>query len=248
MMTKKMTMMNKEAKLIVAMDVATLDEAKALVDRLQGTIEWVKVGSQLFTSVGPAVVEMMKEAGLKVFLDLKFHDIPATVTSAGKAAAHLGVDMFNVHALGGSAMLRSTAQNIGEYCEGNSVPKPIMIAVTILTSMNSRDLREININDETENMVLRLARMASDAGLVGVVSSAEEVRMIKQDLGSDFIVVTPGVRPMWSRRDDQKRIKTPAEAVRDGADYLVVGRPITKAPDPVEAARRITEEIATALE
>jgi len=233
-------------KLIVALDLTTLEEAVVAMNMLKDTVRWVKIGSQLYTGAGPEVVRLAKETGLKVFLDLKFYDIPATVSLAGVAAAELGVDMFNVHAAAGSRTMKKVAESLREFCVENRIYYPLVVAVTVLTSLGPEDMREIGYEQGPMEMALRLASLAKDAGLDGVVVSPEEIRIIKDALGDDFCVVTPGVRPAWAALDDQKRVRTPAEAVRDGADFIVVGRPIVKADDPPAAARRILEEMDSA--
>ncbi len=234
-------------RLIVALDVPTLYEAVRIVDKLAGTVKWFKIGSQLYTAAGPEAVKLVTGYGLKVFLDLKFHDIPATVSLAGRAATQLGVNMFNVHSSGGEAMMRATVKGARATAANNKSPCPVIIAVTILTSMDQSDLRQAGCIDPVDRAVMNLAKMAQECGLDGVVSSAEEIGDIKKNLGRDFLVVTPGVRPGWAAADDQKRVKTPAEAIRDGADYLVIGRPVLKAEDPTDAARRILDEMDSAL-
>ncbi|VAX24419.1 Orotidine 5'-phosphate decarboxylase [hydrothermal vent metagenome] len=234
-------------RLIISLDVPSRDSAMRVVESLNGSVRWVKVGSQLFTAEGPKVVADLKKAGFNVFLDLKFHDIPNTVASAGRSAVDLGVDLFNVHAMGGSAMMKKTVEELSSYCEKTRKPKPKIIAVTVLTSMNADDLKEIGFNSQPDEMVLRLARLAKESGLNGVVSSPWEVSAIKSAMGEGFLVVTPGVRPSWAVKDDQVRIKTPAEAIKEGADMLVVGRPVLKADNPADSANRIIDEINSAL-
>jgi len=234
---------------MVALDVPTREAALRAVESLKGAVRWFKVGKQLFTSLGPGIVKDIKNAsGAKIFLDLKFHDIPATVALAGKAAAELGVEMFNVHALGGSRMMGATVREVKAHCEQKGLPVPMMIAVTILTSMSDSDLKEIGIEATAAKMVERLAALAKQSGMDGVVASPEEARMIKTSLGAGFKVITPGVRPAWAGADDQTRIKTPFEAIKDGSDYLVVGRPILKAQEPAEGALRVIEEISEAMD
>jgi len=230
-------------KIILALDVDSMDEAGRWVEMLYDNVGLFKVGKQLFTSSGPDVVRMIKGKGGGVFLDLKFHDIPNTVAMASVEALRLGVDMFNVHALGGYQMMAVTADAIAAEAERLSVRKPLFIAVTILTSMNEEAVREVGISSNVRDEVIRLARLAKKAGLDGVVASPHEIELIKESCGDDFIVVTPGVRPSFASADDQKRIMTPSEAVRAGADYLVIGRPITKAERPEEAAKAIAEEM-----
>lgn len=234
-------------RLIVALDTPTGAGALRLLDTLEGAAGWFKIGSQLFTSEGPDIVRAVKARGARVFLDLKFHDIPATVALASRAAADIGVDMFNVHALGGEKMMRAAQGSLTEHCAELDIEKPLMIAVTVLTSMGPEDLEGIGIRSGPLETVTGLAALAGKAGLDGVVASAAEASAIKKRMGAGFTVVTPGVRPAWAAADDQKRIKTPAEAIECGADYLVVGRPITKAADPLAAARRTVEEIESAL-
>lgn len=225
-------------RLIVALDVRSLDEAKVLVDKLIPAVKIFKVGLGLFTLCGPAAVKMVKDKGGKVFLDLKFHDIPNTVASAVISACDLGVFMLNVHALGGSEMMKKAAEAVKGKAE-----KPKILGVTILTSMDQRAIGEVGIIRDVEEEVLNLAKMAKDAGLDGVVASPLETSAIRARSGIDFIVVTPGVRPEWAAKGDQKRIATPAGAIRAGADYIVVGRPVIEAGDQAEAARKIIEEM-----
>ncbi|MDP3787494.1 MAG: orotidine-5'-phosphate decarboxylase [Candidatus Omnitrophota bacterium] len=225
-------------RLIVALDVKSLDEAKALADKLIPAVKIFKVGLGLFTLYGPAAVKMVKDKGGKVFLDLKFHDIPNTVTSAVKSASDLGVFILNVHTLGGSEMMRKAAEAVKGLSE-----RPKILGVTILTSMDQKAINEVGIEKSVEEEVLNLATMARDAGLDGVVASPQETGAIRKKLGKDFIVVTPGVRPEWAAKGDQKRIATPSSAIKSGADYIVVGRPIIEADDPAEAAKKILEEM-----
>lgn len=235
-----------DERLIVALDVPTIEQAERTMDKIGERVKWFKIGSQLFTGAGPAAVEMVKTAGCKVFLDLKYHDIPATVSGAVRTAVEMGVDMMNIHALGGRKALETTTRDLSELCAGSDLVKPLMIAVTILTSMGADDLKEIGIEGEPAEMVIRLAAMAKKAGMDGVVAAPEETGLIKKALGDRFVVVTPGIRPQWAARDDQKRIKTPAEAIRAGSDYIVVGRPILKSDDPAGAVRRTLEEMSSA--
>ena len=234
-------------RLIIALDVSSMDDAMRSVDLLGGSARWFKVGSQLFTACGREVVARIKSAGFKVFLDLKFHDIPATVSLAGISAADMGVDLFNVHASGGSKMMKATMDDVSAHCAKAGKPRPSIIAVTVLTSMTSADLNEIGVPDAPEAEVIRLARLAKASGLDGVVASPLETRLIREKVGGGFLIITPGVRPTWSGKDDQSRIKTPAEAIKDGADHIVVGRPILKATNPADAAKRVLDEIATAI-
>jgi orotidine-5'-phosphate decarboxylase len=235
-------------RLIFALDVDGFEEAQKWVRLLHGKIGVFKVGKQLFTRCGPEVVRMIRGAGGEVFLDLKFHDIPNTVAKAGVEACRLGVRMFNVHALGGREMMAKTVAEVDALWPRGSAGRPLLLAVTILTSSTEETLREVGIERPVREMVPRLARLAREAGMDGVVASPREVGLIREACGRDFTIVTPGVRPAFAALDDQKRVTTPAEAIAAGADYLVIGRPISAAPDPVEAADRILEEITMALE
>jgi len=230
-------------KIIIALDVETLAQARTLVESLQGAVGAFKIGKQLFTRCGPEAVTMVHAAGGRVFLDLKYHDIPTTVALAGCEAARMGVFMFNVHALGGSAMIAQTVKAVHDMAKQSRTPAPMILAVTVLTSMAQADLAELGLHDPVEEIVVRLARLARDAGADGVVASPREIRLIKETCGPDFLVVTPGIRPASSARDDQKRIMAPAEACSAGADFLVIGRPVTHAPDPRAAAMAIAAEL-----
>jgi len=227
------------SKVIVALDFATQKNALALVDRLDPKMCRLKVGKELFTVAGPALVEQLVERGYDVFLDLKFHDIPKTVASACKAAAQLGVWMVNVHAIGGRRMMEAAREVLDD-----SPKRPKLIAVTVLTSMGREDLNELGIPGEPQDTVLRLARLAHESRLDGVVCSAQEAPLLRQELGTDFCLVTPGIRPANTSQDDQVRIVTPAEAIRLGSDYLVIGRPITKAADPLQVLQQINLELS----
>jgi orotidine-5'-phosphate decarboxylase len=232
-----------DPRVIVALDYARPEDALRLVERLEPGACRLKVGKELFTSAGPSLVEGLASRGFDVFLDLKFHDIPNTVAQACKAAARLGVWMVNVHALGGRRMMSAAR----EALEG--LPsRPKLIAVTVLTSMGREDLREIGVDREPEDMVLQLAKLAQSSGLDGVVCSAREAAMLKGGLGKGFCLVTPGIRLATSARDDQVRVTTPLEAVRLGADYLVIGRPITQAPEPLQVLQEINRELTKELQ
>jgi len=228
-------------QLILALDFSSLGPALRLARRLYPGITFFKIGTQLFTAEGPAALKRIAALGrdVRIFLDLKFHDIPNTVAGAVSAAAELpGVRMVNIHALGGSEMMRAAAEAL---C-GRRNP-PTLLAVTVLTSMDSVQLRRVGVAGPPVARVAKLARLAQAAGVDGVVASPQEVRTIRRFCGRKFIVVTPGVRPALAARDDQARIATPAQALRNGADYLVIGRPITAAADPVAAANAILAEI-----
>lgn len=242
--------MNDAAKdrLIVALDVESAQEAREIFARLRDQAGMFKIGSQLFTATGPAFVRELVGAGARVFLDLKFHDIPNTVASAGVEAARLGVSMFNVHALGGTEMMRRTMEAVMESCAREGITRPVVIAVTVLTSSDSDTLAEVGIPSSPETIVPRLARLAEECGLDGVVASPREVALVRASVRKeDFLIVTPGVRTKGAAADDQKRIMTPAEAVLAGANYLVMGRAILKAKDPQLAAIKVVEEMAQAL-
>lgn len=217
-----------DPKVVVALDFNKQADALSFVDRIQPTDCRLKVGKEMFTHFGPEFVKTLSNKGFDVFLDLKFHDIPNTVAKAVSAAADLGVWMVNVHASGGQKMMEQAKHALQAY--GNDAP--LLIAVTVLTSMSREDLQGIGIDMEPQEQVMRLARLTQQSGLDGVVCSAMEAKMLKQSLGQDFKLVTPGIRPAGSAADDQKRIMTPKQAIDVGVDYLVVGRPITKAEDP----------------
>jgi orotidine-5'-phosphate decarboxylase len=231
-------------KLIVALDVESAAEARRLVNNLRGVVGMFKIGSQLFTAAGPALVRDIVESGERVFLDLKFHDIPNTVAAAGVEAARLGVSIFNVHAAGGSEMMQRTFDAVSEVVDLEKLQRPAIIAVTVLTSSNSNTLREIGLSDDVHDVVRSLALLTEASGLDGVVASPLELGIVRSAVKKPgFIVVTPGVRPAGSARGDQKRVMTPREAILAGADYLVVGRPILESPDPARAARAIIDEM-----
>ena len=230
-------------RVIVALDVESANEARAIVSELSGTAAAFKVGMQLFTAAGPELVRELS-AGSRIFLDLKFHDIPNTVAKAGIEAARLGVWMFNVHAAGGSVMMRRTAEEVATVCERENLARPMILGVTVLTSSDATTLHEIGIERSVEHQVLRLAQLASDCGLDGIVASPIETPAVRDTIGRrDFLIVTPGVRPVSATNDDQKRVMTPGRAVASGSDYIVVGRPILAAEDRTEALLAIQEEI-----
>ncbi len=226
------------SRLIVALDVCSMQAAKELATKLDPKICRLKIGKELFTACGPAVVEEVQKSGFDVFLDLKFHDIPNTTAGAVREAARLGVWMLNVHASGGIEMMLAAKETLA----GFSNP-PILIAVTVLTSMDKKSLAAVGISREPEEQVKLLSLVARESGLSGVVSSAREAAAIKDLCGQDFLTVTPGIRPANSANNDQKRTMTPAEAVQNGSDFLVIGRPITAAEDPAMTALRIYEDI-----
>jgi len=225
-------------RILCAIDTADLGVALDLAQALAGRIGGLKVGKELFTAHGPEAVARIIGAGHKVFLDLKYHDIPATVAGAVRAAAGLGCFVLTVHASGGPEMLRASA----EAAAGSANP-PLVVGVTVLTSLDAGDLGAVGQSGLASQQVLRLAGLARSCGLGGVVCSPHELVELRGELGDDFKLIVPGVRPVWAGADDQKRVMTPAEAVAAGADYLVIGRPITRAADPADAARRIADEI-----
>lgn len=226
------------SRVIVALDFPAAEQALAFAGRLDPARCRLKVGFELFTSAGPAVVETLVARGFDVFLDLKFHDIPNTVASACAAVARLGVWMLNVHALGGTAMMRAAREAVDR-----APRRPLLIAVTVLTSHSARELGEIGLKADPGSEVLRLARLAQDSGLDGVVCSAQEASALRATCGPRFCLVTPGIRPAGSNAGDQQRILTPRAALERGSDYLVIGRPVTQAADPVAALAAINAEI-----
>ena len=238
---------NARQRLIFALDVDSFEEARSWVETLQHQVGLFKIGKQLFTRCGPEVVKMVQNHGCDVFLDLKYHDIPNTVAMAGLEALRLGVKMFNVHALGGEEMMAKLVTEVDKAVAQENISRPVLLAVTILTSANEATLRDVGIQDPVEVMVPKLAKLAQKAGLDGVVASPREVKLIRRACGEDFLIVTPGVRPTFAAKDDQKRVTTPTVAIRSGANYLVIGRPISAASDPVAAAETILEEIQAAL-
>jgi len=234
-------------RLYVALDVERLDAAEALLERLSGVVGGCKIGSQLFTAAGPAAVERARKRGYRVFLDLKYHDIPNTVAGAVREATRLGVFMLNVHASGGLATLRAAAEAATAAAAEFALPRPLVLGVTVLTSLDRRALEvEVGVHGTVEAHVLHLAGHAREAGLDGCVASPKEISPLRLALGRRWVIVTPGIRPA-ERDDDQARTATPGAAARAGADYLVVGRPITAAPDPVAAAQAIVAEIRASL-
>ena len=233
-------------KIIVALDVATFKEAEDFVKTLRPAIGIFKVGKQLFTRWGPDIIEMIHHHRGKVFLDLKYHDIPNTVAHAVKEAAKLKVFMLSIHATGGLTMMEEAVASSISSSRTISEPPPLIVSVTILTSLKQEDLTAMGINMPIEEAVFRLAVLAKRAGVNGVVASAQEAQRIKAACGNNFIIVTPGIRPQNTSLDDQKRVVTPKEAVRAGSTFMVIGRPILKANDPLKAAEAIVREIGEA--
>lgn len=240
--------MNKE-KIIVALDVETAAEAREIIAELGGEVGAFKIGLQLFTAAGASFVRETVEAGNKIFLDVKFHDIPNTVSKAATEVARLGVWMFNVHALGGAEMMRRTVETVSEFCEKENLEKPKIIGVTVLTSSNQETLKQVGIEAETSEQVLKLAGLTAESGLDGVVASPLEVDLIRRNVeNKQFMIVTPGIRSgNRETSDDQKRVTTAGEALAAGANYLVIGRPIVRAKNRVSAVREILEETANRL-
>jgi orotidine-5'-phosphate decarboxylase len=231
-------------RIIVALDVPTFDEARHLLDRLGDMPVAFKVGSQLFTSVGPVIIREIKGRGKTLFLDLKFHDIPNTVARAAEAAVELGVDIFNVHIAGGMEMMRDAAEATKSRAAELGMKKPIILGVTVLTSIDESMFRHVlNTNVSLQDQIVHMAKLARSAGLDGVVASPQEIELIRNACGSDFVILTPGVRPEWASKDDQKRTMTPSQAVAVGADYVVIGRPIRQSLDPADALKRVFQEL-----
>ena len=228
-------------KLIVALDVDTFSRAEELIDVLSPEVEIFKVGIIPFTKFGGEILKKIENIGKKVFLDLKFHDIPNTVAGAAEAGALKNVFMMNFHCLGGRRMMEAARDAVNKT---DFQTRPILLGVTILTSMSEEEMNSMGLNGKVENKVIELSRLAASSGLDGVVASAKEASAIKREIGEKFIVVTPGVRPEFSEKGDQKRVLTPKQAIRTGADYIVVGRPIIHAKDPLRAAKKIIEEIS----
>ncbi len=233
-------------RLIVALDVHTMEDAKSLVDELGESVSYYKVGMELFYSVGAPVVSYLKEKGKKVFLDLKLHDIPNTVAGGLCSLMGLGADILNVHAGGGYAMMKKSAEALHAAAEEQGMECPKLIAITVLTSISPEEWRRMGHTSEIGDQVLRFAGLAKEAGLDGVVASPQEAAAIREACGADFLIVTPGIRPAGASLDDQNRIATPAAALRNGATHLVVGRPIRAAEHPREAAEKMIKEMEDA--
>jgi len=238
--------MSARDRIVLALDLDSDRDALALVDELRGSVGMFKVGHQLFTACGPDIVRRIVERDGRVFLDLKYHDIPNTVARASAEAVKLGASIFNVHALGGADMMRAAAESARETAARLGVRTPVVLAVTVLTSMDGQSLRrELKITRSLQREVNHLARLAQRAGMHGVVASPQEITMLRRAVRGPFVILTPGVRPAWAAKDDQKRTMTPAEAVEAGADYIVVGRPVLKAADRKAAVLKIIQEIST---
>lgn len=242
-----MARMSAREKLIVALDFPSAQAAARAAEKLRGRVGMFKVGLELFAAEGPVLARYLVATGEKIFLDLKLHDIPNTVRAAAREAAQLGVTILNVHASGGRKMMEAAREGAEEGARRIGRPRPLVVAVTVLTSLGDNNLGEIGVTGGAEEAVLRLARLARDAGLDGVVASPREVAGLRRELGRDFVIVTPGIRPAAAAAGDQVRVATPAAAVQAGADFLVVGRPITSAPDPGFAAEAVVAEMENAL-
>ncbi|MEE2698452.1 MAG: orotidine-5'-phosphate decarboxylase [Pseudomonadota bacterium] len=225
-------------KIFVALDTTNLDFALNISKNLVGLVGGVKIGKEFFTALGPDGVRAVASIGMPVFLDLKFHDIPATVAGAISAALLLEPFMINVHAAGGAEMMSAAVNAVNNHAK-----RPLILAVTVLTSLSDKDLNSIGVGASSEKQVLQLAQLAKNQGIDGVVCSAHEVTSLRKAFGNEILLVVPGVRPTWASADDQKRIVTPADAIAFGADYLVIGRPITESVNPVEAVKRIADEM-----
>lgn len=234
-------------KIIIALDVSDVTYALEIVDKFKDYVEVFKVGLELFTAGGPAVVEEINRRGKRVFLDLKFHDIPNTVTKAALNATRLGVYMLNLHASGGLEMMRRCKEAVVEFCLKENVPRPKLLGVTVLTGLTQEVLKgELGIQHSLRTHVKELSRLSIEAGLDGVVASGHEVSILRNHFGKNLLIVTPGIRASWNPPDDQKRTMTPRQAIREGADYIVLGRAVLNQPDPFKALELITAEILTA--
>ncbi|MEF3254489.1 MAG: orotidine-5'-phosphate decarboxylase [Deferribacterales bacterium] len=232
------------SKIILALDFNNFKDAKNIIDLTKDHLEYYKVGLESYISCGEKLINYLNNLGKKIFLDLKFHDIPNTVASASVASLKYNIDIINLHTQGGFEMMSQTVKKVEEYCSLHNIKKPKIIGVTLLTSLDKKYLEENRLNFETtESYVLHLAKLAQKAGLDGVVSSPQETVMIKKELGKDFLTITPGIRPAYEQLGDQKRVMTPKEAKMVGTDFMVIGRPITQAVDPKKAVINILEEL-----
>jgi orotidine-5'-phosphate decarboxylase len=235
-------------KLVLALDVNTMEEAKALVHELRDYVGIFKVGLQLYTSVGPDIIKMIQDEGGQIFFDGKFHDIPNTVAKASANLIKHGVTFFNIHTSGGSKMISTCLKLAKETAKSCGLPKPTVLGVTLLTSFGQKTLtEELLINRNIDDYVSQLAKVAKDSGLDGIIASATDVPKIKKVCGNDFLILCPAIRPTWSVVNDQIRVVTPADAIRTGVDFLVVGRPITAAQDRVSAAKLVLDEMEEAI-
>lgn len=234
-------------RLFLALDVSSYRQAEEIVAQLQDYVGGFKVGSQLFTRTGPRVLRLIKKARKALFLDLKYHDIPATVAQAAEGAVRHGVSIFNIHISGGYEMMRVCVAACDKLSQEKSLPKPLILGVTLLTSLTEADLSDLGIQRQVKTQVLSLARMAQKAGLDGVVALPQEARALREAFGKDFIILCPGVRPAGSRKNDHHRVATPGEVIAAGADYIVVGRPILEASNPALVCQQIIQEIKKAM-
>lgn len=235
-------------RLILAVDTSSMEEARQYLDELHEHVGVFKIGLQLFTRYGPEILKVFQSKGAKIFLDCKFLDIPNTVAKASEEATAHGVQMFTIHACGGTSMLSASADAVQKKAAQLQIPAPTILAVTVLTSISQTVLaNELNVSAPLEEQVLKLAKQCQENGVTGIVASPEESARLRQELGTTMLIVTPGVRPSWADANDQSRFTTPFEAIKNGSDYLVVGRPITQAKDPKDAARKIVAEIEEAL-
>ncbi|MCX8160230.1 MAG: orotidine-5'-phosphate decarboxylase [Candidatus Saccharicenans sp.] len=234
-------------KIIIALDVKNREEARSVLESLPEA-RIFKVGLELYTAEGPAMIDLVKSFGKEVFLDLKLHDIPNTVAGAIRSAVRHGVTMLTLHASGGREMMKKAVEAAQETAEKENKPLPLILGVTILTSLKDNDLQEIGFSADSRNQVLRLARLAAESGIEGIVCSPQELEPLRAELGSKVRIITPGIRPDWAEAQDQKRIMTPGEAIKKGADFLVIGRPITQAQVPRQAFSRVLEELQAAVE
>ena len=236
------------AKLVVALDMNERKDLDSIISKLEGHPVWVKVGLEATSAFGLGLVSELKQKGFSVFADMKLHDIPNTVEWAAKVITRSGADIFNVHCMGGKAMCQAAVKGATEEAREIGRDRPFVLGVTVLTSMGPEDLGAIGMRGTPRDTVIRLATLGKEAGLDGMISSAQEIKVVRDYFGKDFVILTPGIRPTGGEINDQKRVTTPAEAVRAGADYLVVGRPITASPNPSEALKAILAEIKEAEE
>ena len=234
-----------DERLIVALDFHKLAQVMKLVEELGDSVNFYKVGMELFYSAGPAVIEYLQQKKKKIFLDLKLHDIPNTTAEGLCSLTRLGVDILNVHAAGGFTMMKTAAERVHQEAERLNIPCPKILAITVLTSMSEEEWQQLGYTKSVTEQVVHLAKLAQKAGLDGVVASPREAELIRKACGEDFLIVTPGVRPQWAAVNDQSRIATPAQALKNGSTHLVIGRPIRAAEKPVEAAKKILAEMET---
>jgi orotidine-5'-phosphate decarboxylase len=233
-------------RIIFALDVGDFESAREWVDRLKGRVGWFKIGLELFTATGPDIVKMVKDSDIKCFLDLKFHDIPNTVAGAVRSAVRTGADMMTVHLSGGRAMLQAAQDAAGDESGRLGSRRPLIVGVSVLTSLGSDDLTDIGVERNPADQVIHLAKLAASCRLDGMVCSAEDLAHIRRQVPAGLMLVTPGIRPGGSQTGDQKRVATPSAALQAGADLLVIGRPISGAPDPSKAVQQIVEEMEAA--